>query len=307
MAEKLTQYAAMVPDLALQGVVEIFAKSSPVLDELYFIDLADKLGYEFNLEASLGGIGTRALNQEYADAAKTSGANKPIKEGTAIVGGEVLTDRQLLATRATRIAQKAKAAGLYFTKLFFNGNLSTDPKSFDGLGRRVVSPHYAGDNGGVMDPDVISEMVARIPGDNSMKRLWMGWQMRLLLGKFLRKNAATIIAPIEWSGQLTPASYDGVRIVDPGDDETRATILDFTETRGTSAVTGSIYAGCLGGNLDGECIQGIASRPNGKLFDMDAQGIRGTQDHTLVEGRMGLAVHNDRCLQRYAGILNSLT
>jgi hypothetical protein len=312
-----------------RGVVEVFTANSQVLSELRFIDLKEAVVYEFMAEASLGGVGTRALNADYASAQQTSGKDKPIREGCVILGGGVLTDRQMLAMKANRIAKKAKAAACHFSKLFFAGDSTVVGTDFDGLAARCKAKDSSGvnltryavgtancgtsgqdTNGGLLDLDVLTKMILRVPGPASQKRLYMGVNMQVRLGAIIRAQAATRIMVVDWAGNLTPAAYDGVKIVDSGEDETRQYILDFNETRGSATTsTASIFCAALGGQIDGEMVQGIARTvsPTGvgnTIFEVENQGIRGTQDIALVEGRLGLAVHHDRCIQRYAGILD---
>lgn len=308
MAEQLIQYAAMVPDLKRQGVVELFAAENAILEELFFINLGEAMGYEYNVEASLGGVGFRALNGEYDGAAKTSGTVNPIKEGTAILGGEVNTDRQMLATRPNQIAQKVKAAGRYFAKQFIDGDTSVDARGYDGLNRRLQNANVraAGVNGGTLDLDVLNALMARVPGKPSEKRLVMGELMRLLLEAICRLQAATRIDYRDWGEDMQLPRYRGVPILDPGEDESRNAILAFDETRGNSKVTGSIYCARFGTQVDGEYVQGIARKATAGIFETEDQGVRGTQQKDLIEGRVGLVLHHDRSAVRYKGILNAL-
>ena len=66
-------------------------------------------------------------------------------ESLKIFGGSSRVDRALVKTqgnlnnlRAIQDSMKAKAAALDFTKAFFKGDSSSDPKSFDGLERRLT-------------------------------------------------------------------------------------------------------------------------------------------------------------------------
>jgi len=308
MAEQLIQYAVMTPDLKRRGVVEIFAKKSPIIEELFFIDLLDAMGYEYDVEGALPGIGFRALNGDYDS--QGAGVVNPVKEGTSIMGGLVTADHRKAknaAYKASRIAMKIKAASAYFTKMFFDGSTKTDARQFDGLNRRLKSANikYAGANGGVLDLDDLSEMIDRVPGAAGEKRLLMGSAMRRRLGSLIRAAGATVIAMAEWEGEIKPKSFDGVPIVLIGEDESGNEILDFDETRGNSSVTGSIYCVRFGQDTDGEYLQGIANHAAAGVFEIDEQGVRGTTDQTLVEGQVGLVLQHPKCAVRYAGILDA--
>lgn len=311
MAETLLQYAAMTPDLTRRGVVETFARENPLLDEvLRFQDVGDAMAYKYNQEASLGGIGFRGLNGDYAAAAKTTGVVNPMIETLAIMGGLAPYDRQFAANtayKANKVAMKAKAAARAFVRNFFDGNSLTDPNGFDGLNRRLTGANvvWGGDNGAALDIDVVSEIIDFVPGEAGQKVLLMGAAMRRLLGRAIRAAGGTIISLTEWAGPLKPKAYDGVRIVVPGEDETGAEILAFDETRGNSNVTGSLYCARPGEN-DEEYLVGLARAAAGGVFEVEDQGVRGTTGQTLVEGRVGLALHHPKCAIRYGGITNAL-
>lgn len=312
-AAPLTDYAAMQPDLTRRGVVEAFVEDVPLLRELRWIDLGLAMGYQYNREASLGGIGFRALNGSYADAAKTVGIVNQIFEGTAIMGGEVSVDRQMgkdPAYTAGKIAMKVKAAARFFLRQFFDGSQIVDGTSFDGLNRRITGDNlvYGGTDGGVLSLDVLSALIDRVPGEAGQKRLLMGSAMRRRLGAMIRASGATVIAMAEWEGELKPKAFDGVPILLIGEDETGAEVLPFDEDRGTSHVTGSIYPVRLGASTDGEYLQGIARRAREwGVFEVERRGDTATQDNTVVEGRVGLTAHHPRCACRYAGITDAAT
>jgi hypothetical protein len=314
MAETLLQYAMLFPNQVQRGIVELFAAENPLVAAMRFVNVGEAMGYEHNREADLGGVGARAVNEEFPDAAKTSGTGVKVVEGTAVVGGEIFTDIQLLASRPTRIAQKVKALSGYLGRLIVKGDTLTNAKEMDGLYKRTATAdqtdaartRYVAANGGVCDLDVLSRMILQVPGSPSQKNLIMGVDMQVRLGSVIRKQGGTRISMTEWASQIMPAKYDGVTILDPGEDETRTLIMQFNETRGTSAVTGSILCVRFGGQVDGEHLQGLAKvLPNNRLFDVRMQGERGAADQVHLEGRLGIGVFHDRCIQRYAGITDA--
>ncbi|HUX17294.1 MAG TPA: hypothetical protein VMW52_12535 [Phycisphaerae bacterium] len=308
MASTLVDYVAMVPNLKHQGVVEIFVGESALIRAMNFIDLAERMHYDYNREASLGGVAFRAVGEEYSGSALGVGVVNPATEGTVIMGGMVPLDRQFAGNqsyKASKIAMKVKAASRFFTRMFFDGNTTTDPKQFDGLNKRLTGPNvvYAGANGDYIDLEVLSERIDRVPGEASQKRLLMSAAMRRTLGANIRAHGATGMTMAEWEGELKPKAYDDVPILIVGEDEDGNEILAFDETRGSSHVTGSIYCVRFGGSVDEEMLQGLARKAAELgLFEVEDQGRVGTQDKTLVEGRVGLCLFHPRCAVRYAGI-----
>ncbi len=310
MAETLLQYAAMVPNKKRRGVVEAFAKENPILEVMRFQDIGDAKSYEYDVEAALGGIGFRALNGDYDDSAKTTGVVNPVVESTAIMGGEVNIDRDLAKNatyKGSKTSMKAKAAAKFFCRQFFDGNRSTEPRGFEGLNRRLTGPNLtlAGTNGGLLDLDVLSACIDFVPGEAAQKRLIMGDAMRRLLGAMIRAQGATQVQMTEWEGSIKPKAFDGVPILDPSEDESGNKILAFDETCGTSSVTGSIYVVRFGQD-DEEYVVGLARKATEGVFEVEDQGVAGTTNKVLVEGRVGMALHHPKCADRYTGILNAL-
>ncbi len=310
MAETLLQYATQVPNKARRGVVEIFAAENALFELLKFQDLGDAFVYEYDREASLGGIGFRSLNGDYPAAAKTTGVVNQIREPAVILGGEANIDRQLYgnnAYKANKVAMKAKAAARFYIKNFVKGDTKTNPKGFDGLYKRLTGGNlkWGGTNGGPIDLLVLEELMDRVPGENSQKVLLMGAAMRRRLGAVIRADDGTIVTLIEWEGKHTPKSYNGSRIVVPGEDEAGTEIMQFNETRGSSNVTGSIVCFRPGEN-DEEFVVGIATHADQGIFEVEDQGVRGTTGQILVEGRAGLTVHHPKGATRYGGITNAL-
>jgi hypothetical protein len=311
MAENLLQYAAQVLNLARRGVVEVFSAENLLFEVLRFTDIGEADAYEYNREASLGGIGFRALNADYAAAAKTTGVINPVIERTAILGGVVEIDRQRAASdayRANKVAMKAKAAARYYVKNFVKGSTATaaGAAGFDGVYTRLTGANvkYAGTNGGVMSLDEVQELIDFVPGPAARKRLLMGAAMRRRLASKIRAEGATIINLVDWEGPLAPKSFSGVPILIPGDDESGAEIMAFNETRGSSNVTGSILCVAFGENDEEACV-GIAKRAAQGPFEIEDQGTHGVTRKILVEGRLGLTLHHPKTAKRYAGILDA--
>jgi hypothetical protein len=306
MAENLLQYAAMTPNLAARGVVETFVREHPLFDSLRFMDIGEQFNWPYNREASLGGVGFRAINGDYDAAAKTSGVINPMVETTSPLGGVVTVDRlkDTPAYRAARVQGKAKAAARFYARNFIKGAKSSDPRGFDGLYTRIAAANitYAGTNGGQLVLKALDDLLASIPGRNSEKVLIMGDLMVTTLGATLRAEGATTIGLAEWQGMHTPLAYNGARIIPAGDDESGSQILAFNETRGNSQVTGSIIVARMG-EADEEWVQGIARRAASGVFEVEDHGVRGVSREILVEGLAGVGVFHGKAAYRYAGIL----
>src|SRR4029079_553915 len=108
--------------------------------------------YQYTKESALPGIAFRAVNAGYTE---STGAVVPSTVALKIFGGDADVDRfiertlsNLQSQRALQTQLKAKAAAIFFTGMYFEGD-STTPEQFDGLrtmltGNQVVT---AGVNG----------------------------------------------------------------------------------------------------------------------------------------------------------------
>lgn len=308
MADTLNQYALEIPNKKRQGVVKIFGTVSVILTFLHFIDLGDSIGYEYTKETKLPGIGVRALNENYGASAKTEGAVVPCVEGTCICGGEVTTDRQLLKRKPSRVAAKVRAAALFFDKLFFDGDTKTNPKEIDGLNKRLGTGSQtikAGTNGDYLDLVNLIKLIDMVIGSEEEKVLLMSAAMRRTLAATLLANSATKMSLSDWTDSLKSKGFSGVKIAIIGEDHEGNEILGFDETCGTYTTAGSIYCVNFGRTDDEDRLQGIMRVPpnnDGSPFEVEDQGVRNSQDLTLVEGQFGLAMFHGKSAARYYGI-----
>jgi hypothetical protein len=318
MADTLLNYAAQVKDLKRQKIVQIFGTSSNILRLLNFIDLGDAMGYEYDRQQALPGVGFRAINGAYPD--QPEGVIVPVKEGTAIMGGLVYTDRQLAlnaSRKAARVAAKVQAAGLFFTRIFFDGDSSRSALEFDGLNARLGSGQQtikggSGSDGGALNLDAVAALCDLVVGDDdgetpSNKVLLMGTAMRRELGKMIRAAGNTYILMADWASTYAPTSYNNVPIKLVGRDESDNFILGFDETVGITLNCGSMYCVAFGRQMDEDRLQGICRMGADGMFEVEEQGVRGTQDQALVEGRVGLATFHGRSIARYYGITPDIT
>ena len=137
----LLEAAKLVTDPLKRGVIEIFPRTSPVLERLPFFPVNGQ-AYKYNTEKTLPGIAFRGINESYTE---STGIVNPAVEALYILGGLSKVDRALVKTqgnenslRSTYDGMKAKSVALEYTKKFFKGDNSTDPNEFDGLEKRLT-------------------------------------------------------------------------------------------------------------------------------------------------------------------------
>lgn len=298
MALTLIEYAKTETDQLKKGVIELFASTNPILEDLPFKDI-DGNSYKYNQEEALPGIAFRGINEAYDEG---TGLVLPKSESLKIMGGDADTDKFLVKTersledrRATDIAMKVKAASLYFTKIFFDGDEASEPKEPDGLNQRLTGDQVitAGANGANISHSLLQQVIDAVDGEPD--QLLMGKKMRRQV--FNLAESSTIISdgkdafgrPIKMYADIP------IRIIEKDNDDN--IILDFDETQGNSSETASIYAVKYG--VD-EYICGIQSEP------LDAYDLGEIDEKPVLRARIewyiGIAMFHPRCAARLKGV-----
>ena len=297
MALTLLEFAKTIQDTLLRGVIETFVGASDVLRYLPF-EIIDGNALSYNKEDALPGIAFRGLNEAYTESV---GVVLPETEKLKIMGGDADSD---LAYRkwakgfdrhAYDVSAKAKAAALYFNKMFFDGDESTDPRQFYGLNKRLTGNQiiYAGTDGAALSEALLNQLIDAI--DSQPDVLLMGKKTRRQINNLAKSSTILTIGKDEF-GQAYEM-YAGIPIGIIDKDNSGNIILDFDETRGTSNVTASIYAVKFGffQYLSGIQSAPIEVRPLGEI---DAKSA----ERTRIEWLMGIAMFHPRSAARLAGI-----
>lgn len=303
MAVTLVQAANASTNMLQRGVIQTFIDESPVLDRLPFMEIEGN-AYEYRKESALPGIAFRAVNAGYTE---STGAIVPATVGLKIFGGDADVDRFIQRTmsnwedqRALQTRLKAKAAAIFFTQSFFEGDSVADPNSFDGLrtsltGAQVIT---AGTNGAALTLTMLDDLLATIDGmpDVIYANDWLIRKINALV----RATGAIPPEPREQYGKLV-YSYAGIPLVNPGfglDGVTR--ILAFDETVGTSTLTSSIYAVRFGEQeyVSGLTNGGIDVYDLGELETKPAFRVR-------IEAYMAIAMFRAKAAGRLKGVLQA--
>lgn len=315
MALSLTEAAKLLQDDLQRGVVETIIEDAPLLQMLPFQEVSGN-AYAYVQESTLPSVGFRAVNSGYTESAGTFTKKT---ESLVILGGDVDVDRFIIRTRPGEVADqraeqtrmKAKAVRRAFQNSFINGTGSSN--TMTGLKARLstltAQDIPAATNGlpvvGADDAarhaflDKLDELIAAVPGGPDILLTNSG-----ILSKF--KSAArrlTIYDETKTAYGTQVTSYNGIPIVDIGEDETGTAIIPQTETQGSSSVAGSIYAVRFGRTPEEKGTTGLT---NGmiQVYDLgevdDKPAFR-----TRIEFYCGLAVHGDASFARLKGVLAS--
>lgn len=143
MAVTLAQAAAVEPDPVRRGAIETMHAVSNVFDRLP-IEAITGNAYSYDVDGVLPGTGFRTVNEAYIE---STGTINQQTESLVILGGDADVDRFLEATmgasRGSLMAQQVKmkltSAHGTFVDAMFNGDVSVNPKGFDGLRKRLVN------------------------------------------------------------------------------------------------------------------------------------------------------------------------
>ena len=292
MALTLTEAAKLVQNPLQRGVIEIFPRTSPVLERLPFFNVNGQ-AYVYNQEQTLPGIAFRNFNQSYTE---STGVVNPQTERLYVLGGISQVDRALVKTqgkindiRAIHDAMKAKAAALTFTKTFFKGDNENNPTEFDGLEARLTGAQVI-DAEGDLTLAKLDEAMDAVQGGADM--LFMNKTLRRKVNALIRASGQAT-EPVNDSFGRQLSTYAGVPIGVIEEDKDGNPILDFNE--GDSSNSTSIYAVRFGA---AEWVSGLQAG----TMDVVDLGLTEIYYKTLIEWICGIAVFHPRAAARLKGI-----
>ncbi|MER5304584.1 major capsid protein [Streptomyces lasiicapitis] len=316
MALTLPEAAKLSTTELQRGVIETFVQESSILDRLPLLTIEGN-SYAYNEEATLPGVQFRAVNEAYAE---STGTVNQKSESLVILGGDADVDKFIVKTRgnlndqrAIQTRMKIKAASYKFQDSFFNGDVATEPKGFDGLRKRLTGAQVisAGKDGapivgaGANDShtffDLLDQLVAQVPGLTSANGAL--YANRAVIAKV--RSAARRIGGFEMvrealTGKLV-ATYNGIPLLDPGQTPAGVDILPQTETQGTATNASSIYAVRFGQAEDDRAVTGLT---NGGIQVTDLGELESKPSYrTRIEFYTGLAVFGGRGAARLNGVL----
>lgn len=294
MAMTKSEAAKLSNDLLVRGVIETVVKESSVLRYLPFLQVTGT-SVTYNREASVPAVSFYDVGDTWSEATPTFTQHTA---KLAILGGDADVDNFLQATyadvndiEAEVIANRAKAVAHAFSDSFFNGNSSTNAKSFDGLHVSIPASQTmtAGANGAALTLAMLDELIDKVkPGKPDV--LLMSKRTRRKLKDLRRSSGAVLETGLDQFG-LQVEMYDGIPVV----------VDDFIKddlTQGTSSATSAIYAVKFGqgSGVMGLEHGGITVEDIGELETKDA--IR-----TRIKWYCGLGLFNDLGAAKLVGVL----
>lgn len=317
MAITLIEAAKLSQDTLQRGVIETFIQSSPVLDRIPFLTIEGN-AYAYNSEGALPGVEFRAVNGSYTE---STGTVVQASEKLVILGGDADVDRFIVKTRgnlndqrAIQTAMKVKAASYKFQDTFFNGDVSVDANSFDGLKKRLVGGQViaTATNGAAINTDdttrnaffdKLDELVSLVPGlDGSNGALYANAALRAKILSAGRRIGGVEIVREDLTGKRV-LQWNGISILDPGSTAAGVNILPQTETQGSSSLASSVYAVKFGQDEGDGAVTGLT---NGGVQVEDLGQLQTKPAYrTRIEFYTGVATFSGKAAARLTGVLNA--
>ena len=313
MALTLAQAATISTDQHAKGIMEVFVQESPILDRLPLMPIEGN-AYRYNLEATLPGVAFRGVNEAYVE---STGTFNQLYEGLVILGGDADVDRFIQQTRSNVNNQRAeqdklkvKAMSYKFQDTFFNGDIAVEPKGFDGLKKRLAGNQVldAGTNGmpivgnGASDVhnffDALDDLLSRVPNADVIYA--NSGIARKILSAGRRIGGADLVKEDITGKRIV--TWQGVPVLDPGDNLAGGKILPQTETMGTATDTTSIYAVRFGGTEGDQAVTGLTN--GGVMVDDLGQLQEKPALRTRIEFYCGLALFGSKAAARMRGVKN---
>lgn len=318
MAVTLAQAAVLSQNDLQRGVLEIFVQESPVLDRLPLMTIEGN-AYAYNKESTLPGVAFRAVNEAYTE---STGTFVQATESLVILGGDADVDRFIVQTRGNlndqRAAQtrlKVKAASYKFQDAFFNGDVTVDTKSFDGLKKRLTGGQVIdfGTNGGPVLGnggteshaffDALDSLVAAVPGLNGTNgAIYANRNVQAKVRSAGRRIGGVDVVREDITGKRI-LTWNGIPFLDPGQNAAGTDILPLTETQGTASDASSIYAVKFGQDENDQAVTGLTN--GGVMVDDLGQLQSQPVYRTRIEFYCGLATFGGKAAARLRGVRNA--
>jgi len=243
MALTLAEAAKLSNDVLLQGVVETIVKDSPVLQKLSFVEIVGN-GLTYNQEKTLPSVDFYDVGDTWVESTPT------FEQKTAnlkIMGGDADVDNFLKSTRsniqdleAAVVELKAKAVKDKFEETFIYGDVTADPKQFDGL-RKLIDTTTAGDQviamgdtGATLTLAKMDELIDVVKGGKP-DMLLMSRRSRRKINALVRASGAMIDSDRDQWGNFVQL-WDGIPI------GVNDWVLD------THTISGGVETGTTGGD-----------------------------------------------------------
>ena len=299
MAVTLAQAAALEADPVRRGAIETAVQVSQVWDRLPFEDIEGN-AYAYDKDKVLPGTGFRTVNEAYVES--TGVINQDI-ERLVILGGDADVDQFIEKTMkssrgvlmADQVRMKLESAQATYVDTMFNGDVEVDPKSFDGLRKRLVGSQVIDSEAPANSEaflDELDELFGSVAGGPDV--VYAPSQVISRLKSLGRKVGGADYINSEITGKRE-FTWNGVSFIDPGEHWSGRKILGYDATNG-----GDVYAVKLATGIG---VTGVLGITNGGL---DAYFLGELQEKPAIRTRIdfytGMAVQGGKAAARLRAV-----
>jgi hypothetical protein len=261
-------------------------------------------GVFYDVEQELPSVGFRGIN-ETLDA--SYGVLNPQSERLKVLGAEVDVDTSIIDMRGSdavgdQVRMKVTSMRMTFEDQFINGDESLNPRSFDGLKRRInAGSSQAINMNGALSLSALDELIDACDAMGGQKVLIMNKKMRRRLNTASR--ATTIGGFINYeldSFGRRVTQYGDVPIIVTDTNAQNQPVQPFTETSSSTSIYCVAMGDLLTTAIQGRCRGqfGISVRAMGEVPDAPV-------DRTRIEWYCGMAVYNGRSAARLYGVTDA--
>lgn len=261
MAVTFAQAAALEADPVRRGALETATQVSTVWDRLPFENIEGN-SYAYDKDKVLPGTAFRTVNEAYVE---STGVINQDTERLVILGGDADVDQFIEKTMqssrgvlmADQVKMKLESAQGTYVDAMFNGDVSVDPKGFDGLRKRLTGSQVLDSAAPANTEAFLDELDAlfgSVAGGPDV--VYAPSQIIARLKSLGRKVGGTDYINSEITGKRE-FTWNGVSFIDPGKHWSGRKILDYDAING-----GDVYAVSLASSFTDEGVMGIT---NGSL------------------------------------------
>jgi hypothetical protein len=313
MAVTLAQSALLSNSTLQAGVIKTFVQESPVLDRMPLMDIQGN-AYAYNVEATLPGVAFRSVNEAYVE---STGTVNQRTESLVILGGDADVDRFIVQTRgniqdqrAVQTNMKVRSAAFLYQDTFINGDVTVNPKGFDGLKKRLTGGQViaAGANGapvvgnGGTDTHAFFDQLdalASAVGPGGPDAFYCNATIRGRILSAGRRVGGADLVNEDITGKRV-VMWNGVPVLDIGSRSDGTAIIPQTETQGTATNASSVYAVRFG---QGEGDQAVTGLTNGGVQAYDLGELTDKPAYrTRIEFYCGMGIFGNGAA-RLTGVL----
>jgi hypothetical protein len=300
MAVTLAQAASLEANPVRRGAIETAVQVSLVWDRLPFENIEGN-SYAYDKDKVLPGTGFRTVNEAYVE---STGVINQDTERLVILGGDADVDQFIEKTMqssrgvlmADQVRMKLESAQSTYVDAMFNGDVAVDPKSFDGLRKRLIGSQVIDSEAPANTEAFLDELDLLFGQVAGGPDVVYGPQEAIARLKSLgRKVGGAEYITSELTGKRE-FTWNGVPFIDPGKHWSGRKIIGYDPTDG-----GDFYALKFANGFSTEGVLGIT---NGGL---QAYYLGELQEKPAVRTRIdfytGFVVQGGQAAARLRGVV----